>query len=134
MVMMASLAPASSAGVAATVAPTAASGLALSAERFHTVTLWPTSINRCAMAAPIRPRPATPTFIGRAPMVTFDDRRRLAAEKGLAGAYPGEYAPTSRLAETKGATMHLIMLLLAIHLVAAVFWVGGMAFAYTVLR
>ena len=30
--------------------------------------------------------------------------------------------------------MHLIMLLLAIHLVAAVFWVGGMAFAYTVLR
>jgi uncharacterized membrane protein len=30
--------------------------------------------------------------------------------------------------------MHLIMLLLAIHLLAAVFWVGGMAFAYTVLR
>jgi len=30
--------------------------------------------------------------------------------------------------------MPLIMLLLAIHLLAAVFWVGGMAFAYTVLR
>jgi uncharacterized membrane protein len=30
--------------------------------------------------------------------------------------------------------MPLIALLLAIHLVAAVFWVGGMAFAYTVLR
>jgi uncharacterized membrane protein len=30
--------------------------------------------------------------------------------------------------------MPLIMLLLAIHLIAAVFWVGGMAFAYTVLR
>ena len=30
--------------------------------------------------------------------------------------------------------MFLIMLLLAIHLLAAVFWVGGMAFAYTVLR
>jgi uncharacterized membrane protein len=30
--------------------------------------------------------------------------------------------------------MLLIMLLLAIHLLAAVFWVGGMAFAYTVLR
>jgi uncharacterized membrane protein len=30
--------------------------------------------------------------------------------------------------------MFLIMLLLAIHLLSAVFWVGGMAFAYTVLR
>jgi uncharacterized membrane protein len=30
--------------------------------------------------------------------------------------------------------MLLIMLLLAVHLLAAVFWVGGMAFAYTVLR
>ena len=30
--------------------------------------------------------------------------------------------------------MLLIMLLLGIHLLAAVFWVGGMAFAYTVLR
>ena len=30
--------------------------------------------------------------------------------------------------------MPLIALLLAIHLVAAVFWVGGMAFAYTILR
>jgi len=30
--------------------------------------------------------------------------------------------------------MPLIALLLAIHLIAAVFWVGGMAFAYTVLR
>ena len=30
--------------------------------------------------------------------------------------------------------MSLIILLLAIHLLAAVFWVGGMAFAYMVLR
>lgn len=30
--------------------------------------------------------------------------------------------------------MLLIMLLLAVHLLAAMFWVGGMAFAYTVLR
>jgi uncharacterized membrane protein len=30
--------------------------------------------------------------------------------------------------------MLLIILLLSIHLLAAVFWVGGMAFAYTVLR
>jgi uncharacterized membrane protein len=30
--------------------------------------------------------------------------------------------------------MFLIMLLLATHLLAAVFWVGGMAFAYSVLR
>ena len=28
----------------------------------------------------------------------------------------------------------LLIVLLAIHLLAAVFWVGGMAFAYTVLR
>jgi uncharacterized membrane protein len=28
----------------------------------------------------------------------------------------------------------LLMMMLAIHLLAAVFWVGGMAFAYTVLR
>jgi uncharacterized membrane protein len=28
----------------------------------------------------------------------------------------------------------LVIMLLAVHLVAAVFWVGGMAFAYTVLR
>src|SRR6266571_9346185 len=28
----------------------------------------------------------------------------------------------------------LLIILLAIHLLAAVFWVGGMAFAYTVLR
>jgi uncharacterized membrane protein len=34
----------------------------------------------------------------------------------------------------KGTTMLVIMLLLAIHLLAVVFWVGGMAFAYTVLR
>ena len=37
MVMIASLASVSSAGVRATVAPAATSGLALSAERFHTV-------------------------------------------------------------------------------------------------
>ena len=30
--------------------------------------------------------------------------------------------------------MPLIALLLAIHILAAVFWVGGMAFAYTILR
>jgi uncharacterized membrane protein len=30
--------------------------------------------------------------------------------------------------------MFWIMLLLAVHILAAVFWVGGMAFAYTVLR
>jgi uncharacterized membrane protein len=30
--------------------------------------------------------------------------------------------------------MLLIMLLLAVHLLAAVFWVGGMSFTYMVLR
>ena len=58
--MMASALLASSAGVAASRAPASATGLVLSAERFQTVTLWPTSISRCAMAAPILPMPAIP--------------------------------------------------------------------------
>ena len=44
--MIASDLAASSAGVAATVAPASASGLVLSADRFQTVTLCPTSISR----------------------------------------------------------------------------------------
>ena len=61
--MIASDLAASSAGVAATVAPASASGLVLSADRFQTVTLCPTSISRKAMAAPILPTPAIPTSI-----------------------------------------------------------------------
>src|SRR5581483_3688355 len=34
----------------------------------------------------------------------------------------------------RGEPMFWIILLLAVHLLAAVFWVGGMAFAYTMLR
>src|SRR6202035_3342556 len=54
------------------------SGLHFSAERFHTVTLSPVSISRSAIAAPILPRPATPTFM-RFPLTrtrrTIGDRR-----------------------------------------------------------
>src|SRR5215831_18407018 len=65
IVMSASFLLGTSAGVAATAAPAAAIGLALSAERFHTVIVCPTSMSRCAMAAPILPIPAMPICIGR---------------------------------------------------------------------
>src|SRR5215475_8535524 len=64
MVMTASALRASSAGVAAAAAPAAITGCNLLAERFHTVTLCPTSMRRCAMAAPILPIPAIPICIG----------------------------------------------------------------------
>src|SRR6516225_7914849 len=64
MVMTASASRASSAGVAAAAAPAAITGCNLPAERFHTVTLCPTSMSRCAMAAPILPIPAIPICIG----------------------------------------------------------------------
>jgi hypothetical protein len=63
MVMIASAPSASAAGVATAVAPASVTGLSLSAERFHTVTLCPTSMSRCAIAAPILPIPAIPICI-----------------------------------------------------------------------
>src|SRR5262249_61697258 len=63
IVMTVSAPPASVVALAATRAPAAASGLHFSAERFHTATVLPVSISRCAIALPILPRPATPTFI-----------------------------------------------------------------------
>src|SRR5674476_1043389 len=60
MVMTASLAAATAAGVAATLAPASASALVFSGERFQTVTWWPTSISRAATLPPMAPRPATP--------------------------------------------------------------------------
>ena len=45
---------------AGTAAPASVTGFSLSVERFHTVTLCPTSMSRCAIAAPILPIPATP--------------------------------------------------------------------------
>src|SRR5215471_6415739 len=71
MVMTASASRASSAGVAAAAAPAAVSGFNLSAERFHTDTVYPTSMNRCAMAAPILPIPAIPICIGCVLPVAF---------------------------------------------------------------
>ena len=58
--MTASLAAASSAGVAATLAPAAASARVFSAVRFQTVTSCPRPSSLCAMAAPILPVPAIP--------------------------------------------------------------------------
>ncbi len=69
--MTASALRASSAGVAAAVAPAAITGFNLSAERFHTATLCPTSMSRCAMAAPILPIPAIPICIGCALLVAL---------------------------------------------------------------
>src|SRR5579871_582811 len=63
IVMTTSTRAARSAGLIARAAPAFTSGSALSALRFQTVTSWPTSISRLAMAAPMRPNPATPTFI-----------------------------------------------------------------------
>ena len=61
--MTASTAPASSAGELATLAPASASGLVLSAVRFQTVSVWPTSISRAPMLEPILPIPAMPICI-----------------------------------------------------------------------
>src|SRR5690349_13584316 len=72
MVMIVSTLSASAAGVAATLAPAAATSRVLSGVRFHTVSSWPRPIRRCAMAAPIRPVPAIPTFI---PLLLFRLRR-----------------------------------------------------------
>src|SRR5258708_16013249 len=54
---------ASSAGDAYNFAPASVSGFVFFASRFHTPTSCPTAINRCAIAAPIRPVPHTPIFM-----------------------------------------------------------------------
>src|SRR3982074_1256790 len=68
MLMTASAVLASSAGVAPAFAPASVTALSLSAERFHTVTVCPTSMSRCAIAAPILPIPAIPICIERTPL------------------------------------------------------------------
>src|SRR5262249_19116074 len=82
MVMTVSALRASSAGVAAAAAPAAITGCNLSAGRVHTVTLGPTSMGRCAMAAPILPIPATPICIGCALLVGVPLRRRSVPAAG----------------------------------------------------
>ncbi len=78
---MTSSAPlASSRGVAATIAPAAASAVVFAAVRFHTVTAWPTPNKRPASAAPMRPVPAIPIFngssiVGDMPCVYVDMRQ-----------------------------------------------------------
>src|SRR5947207_13917790 len=74
MVMTASALRASSAGVAAAAAPAAVTGFSLSAERFHTVTLCPTSMSRCAIAAPILPIPAIPICMLLHPVLDLVER------------------------------------------------------------
>src|SRR5690242_8121363 len=65
--MTTSTALASSAGDLATLAPASASGLVFSAVRFHTVSVWPTSISRAPMFEPMLPMPAMPMCITRCP-------------------------------------------------------------------
>src|SRR5262249_56400760 len=52
------------------------------AERFHTATVCPTWMSRCAMAAPILPIPAIPICIGCALPADFPLRRRSVAAAG----------------------------------------------------
>ncbi len=59
--MIVSTASARADGEAAARAPAATSGAHLSGDLFQTVTSLPVSISRAAIAAPILPRPATPT-------------------------------------------------------------------------
>src|ERR1700758_1068609 len=63
MAMTASQPSTSSAGDAYSLAPASVSGFVFFESRFHTPTSCPTAINRCAIAAPIRPVPHTPIFI-----------------------------------------------------------------------
>jgi len=49
------------AGLGATRAPAAASGLAATGVRFHTVTSWPSPSRRPAIGAPINPSPRKAT-------------------------------------------------------------------------
>src|SRR5947207_13278366 len=65
--MTTSTALVSSAGVFATAAPAWAVGLVFSAVRFHTISVWPTSISRAPMFEPMLPMPAMPIRITRCP-------------------------------------------------------------------
>src|ERR1700730_14510120 len=73
MVMTASLAAATAAGLSTTLAPASASGAVFAAVRFQTVTWCPASMSRAAMAPPMAPSPATPICI-RA-LLTLPSRR-----------------------------------------------------------
>src|SRR5256885_12349204 len=54
--------------MAASRAPRSTSGPALSGDLFHTTTSWPAPSSAPARAAPIRPRPSTPTCFLLSPM------------------------------------------------------------------
>src|ERR1700726_3904887 len=87
MVIMASLAAATAAGLSTTLAPAAASGAVFAAVRFQTVTWCPASIRRAAMALPMAPSPATPICMRYAPDDSVPARTlcdRWAARKPLA--------------------------------------------------
>src|SRR5215207_367489 len=99
MVMTASLCSATSSGVATSLAPASISALALSAVRFHTVTLWPTSISRAAIAAPMRPSPAIPICIGASPCVLL---RRARERRALVGGIMNAASATGQAGKTIG--------------------------------
>src|SRR4029079_19253677 len=93
---------ASSAGVGTAIAPASVTALSLAAERFHTVTVWPASISRCAIAAPILPIPAIPICIACLPFVLTSLHPVLDLVARVTGAVVVEMA-TGRAATTEAA-------------------------------
>src|ERR1043166_5181949 len=93
MVITASLCSATSSGEPTSFAPASVTGFALSGERFHTVSVWPTSISRSAIAAPMRPRPAIPICISALRCV----RLGPAAHKTRAGDIMSEAKPKGQV-------------------------------------
>ena len=68
--MMKTMSAAARSGMpSATPAPASASSSVLDRVRFHTVTSWPASISRLAMAEPMRPVPSHPRVGGGLVMV-----------------------------------------------------------------
>ncbi len=79
--MTISTAPASSAGVLATLAPKPASGPVLSADQFHTVSVGRTPSAAAPMFEPILPMPAMPMCIESLLDCDSDDRRSQCGTK-----------------------------------------------------
>src|SRR6185436_8784922 len=99
--MTTSTALASSAGVLATLAPASASGLVFSVVRFHTVSVWPTSISRAPMFEPMLPMPAMPMCITRCPslhpVLDLVQRRNRAIVVEIAARRAADTDPADRL-------------------------------------
>src|SRR3984957_11689304 len=116
MVMTASLAAATAAGLATTLAPASASGAVFAAVRFQTVTWCPTSMRRAAMALPMAPSPATPICMRYAPDASrrghyaIGGRResRLRGEGGCHIASPRKATMRSAMASGKKGVVGVV--------------------------